>query len=180
MSAVCTGDLTSAVFTAVNTVFIAIINQEVFNLYFRNGNKQGGGSVISTQRICDRRFHYGPASDLSTTGVSLARVSLAGGTGYRPLPCLTHIKIKHNGTHSYVFNVRWLLGRRLNSGQTPFRHVIMNRHVFILRMHTTPIHDGHAPDCLHNQRFFFFLFFLVLLGGRSRLQAAAYQEQKPT
>ena len=125
---------------------------------------RGGGSVISTQRICDRRFHYGPASDLSTTGVSLARVSLAGGTGYRPLPCLTHIKIKHNGTHSYVFNVRWLLGRRLNSGQTPFRHVIMNRHVFILRMHTTPIHDGHAPDCLHNQRFFFLLVLPCLTG----------------
>ena len=164
MSAVCAGDLTFAIFTAVNTVFIAIINQEVFNFYFRNGNKQGGGCVISTQRICDRRFHDGPASDLPTIGVSLPCVSLAGGRGYRPLPCLTHIEIKHNGTYSHVLNVPWLPGRRLNNGQTPFRCVIMNRHVFILRMHTPPIHDGHAPDCLHNQPFLVLLVLPCLTG----------------
>ena len=124
----------------------------------------GGGGVISTQRICARRFHDGPASDLPTIGVSLPCVSLAGGRGYRPLPCLTHIEIKHNGTYSHVLNVPWLPGRRLNNGQTPFRCVIMNRHVFILRMHTPPIHDGHAPDCLHNQPFLVLLVLPCLTG----------------
>ena len=77
------------------------------------------------------------------------------------------IQIKHNCIHRYVLIVHWLPGRRLNSGQTHFRREIINRHVFILHLHTPPIPDRDAPDCLRNQCFFFFLLVLPCLNGLS-------------
>ena len=135
-----------------------------FHLRFPQWQQTGGGGSFQPRETATAVSTTGLLPISSTAGVSLAHASLASGTVYRPLPSMTHIEVKHNGTHSYVSNVRWLPGRRLNSGQTPSRCVIINRNIFILRIQTPPIHDGHAPDCLHNQRFSFFLVLQFLTG----------------
>ena len=85
---------------------------QLFFIAMGTGRERGG--IIPTESSCNRRFHDGPASDFLHNR-RLSRVSHAGGTGYGPLPCLTHIEIKNNDTHPYVLNVRWLPRRRLNT-----------------------------------------------------------------
>ena len=96
-----------------------------FHLRFPQWQQTGGGGSFKPRETATAVSTTGLLPISSTAGVSLAHASLASGTVYRPLPSMTHIEVKHNGTHSYVSNVRWLPGRRLNSGQSPSRRVII-------------------------------------------------------
>ena len=54
--------------------------------------KNGGGS-FQPRAAATAVSTTGPLPIVSTTGVSLSRVSRAGGTGYRPLPTMAHVLI---------------------------------------------------------------------------------------
>ena len=135
-----------------------------FRRVFAQWQKQRGGRSFQPRAAATAVSTTGLLPMVSTTGVFPSCVSRAGGTGYGPIPTKTHIEIKHDCLHRYVLIVHCLPGRRLDGGQTHFRLVIINRHVFILRIHTPPIHDRHAPDCLHNQRLFLLVFLPCFIG----------------
>ena len=66
---------------------------------------------------------------------------------------------------------------------TPYGRVIIIRHVLILHMNTPPIHDRHAVDFLHNQRFLSLLVLPCCTGltapatGRCLPETEAYTNQ---
>ena len=148
MSAVCTADLTPAVFTVDNAVSIVIMHRNGFEVHSRNGKPNGGGGSFQPRATAAAVSTTGLVLIVSKTGVFLSCVSRTGGTAYRPLPTTTNMQIKHQCIYRHVSNVGSPPGRRLNSGQTFFRLVVINRHVFILHMHTPPIHGRHAPDLI--------------------------------
>ena len=153
MSAVCMAALTLAV--SGQLIFNRDHTSKWFRCVFVQWQKKGGVESFQPRAAATAVSTTGLLPIVSTTGVSLSCFSRwrhgLQAVAYHD----THTQVKHNCIHRYVLIVHWLLGCRLNCGQTHFRCLIINRHVFILHMHTPQIHHRHAPDCLHNQRFFF-------------------------